>query len=218
MPDTWWIASCTHCERILGALEGEGSVDSWILAALKVCPEPSCGVRFAKQMAGAPHGGRWNYRADARPRPRVLTENKESAAIVDLTLLPTVRLTGSLSGNDLLEDLKELNEVSRMALPNATIALWEKVLHGAIWARGVREGWWSREWDEMSLANLLNRRGPPGPYPEIAARTAASVTEHLAKLAARRSERPGVTYYPRATTGEAWNAIDALSEFLTMWF
>jgi hypothetical protein len=218
MTDTWWIATCTHCLRVLGAFQTEGFADTRALAALKVCPEPSCGAQFARQVTGAAPGGRWNYRVDVRPRPRATTEGKDSAAIVDLALLPAVRLTGSPSGIELLEDLKELNEVSRRALPNATLALWEKILHGAIWARGQREGWWKGEWDELSLANLLNPRGPQGPRGEIASRTSSSLIERLAELSMGRSDRPKGAYYPSTTLEHAWSAVDALSEFLTVWF
>src|SRR5262249_10260428 len=154
----------------------------------KVCPDPDCRTTFSKQVGGRTEAGRWNYRVDRQARPRGKAASGESAAIVDLGLMPTERLEGSPSGKGLGEDLGELNEASCRAIPNAPLALWAKILHGAVWAGGQREGWWKPEWDDLSLTNILSKRGRSGAYAEIAIRTPASLVERLELLSVGRAD------------------------------
>jgi hypothetical protein len=217
LTNMWYLASCKNCGWTPGGFDTSSQADSYMLGIVKTCP--NCKTIFR----GSGHQ-RWDYEVNLMDRPPASpstpggsSPQAPPAVLVDLDTRTkhTMSKMGPV-GALVLEDLEELNAVSAAGWPNATVALWGKVLDGAIKLRGLSENWWRDTWDKLTLGEVLKEGSDPAR--EIELRVPKALVGRLRDKTRYLRNAGTHQKYTRISASEANGAVEALSEFLSAWF
>lgn len=208
--DEWFHARCKECGWSPGGFDGESLADSYMLGSIRKCPE--CGSTFQKQDGHQ----RWNYAVERMPRPPPDPSRITVVLKVDFSLQAAVLMMEPKVGPLVVADIEELNSVSRGGWPSATLALWGKVLDGAIKLRGLHDCWWKPEWDKLTLGEVLREKSAPAI--EIEARVPKALVDRLRDKVRYLRNSGAHQKYTRVSMSEASGAVEALSDFLKVWF
>ncbi len=207
----WYVVSCSECGQSLGGFDNEELAEASAIAEQKNCS--SCGAPFSK----LDDGRTWNFRVKRMSRPAPKSGVHARIVSLDDSKVGRIRALSPI-GPLLLLDIEELNAVSRGGWPNATMALWGKVLDGAIKFRGRQDGWWKEEWDRETLGWVFRDQKGPCPFGEIKSRVPVGLLGRVQDKIKYLRNSGAHQNYTRVTDVEAYGAIEALSEFLDVWF
>jgi hypothetical protein len=202
----WTVATCRGCGASLGGFEDDEEAISTLAGVIKV---HGCGQGFS-----ASGGELWGATLVPMRRPSQGAATIPVRALVKLDPARHAKVAALPFGDLVLADIEELNAVVRGQWPNATLAMWGRVLDGLIKARLIDENAWKPAWDSESLGGLLGKQAPAD---EIDLRVKPALRGRLQdKVAYLRNAGPHQKY-TQVSMIEAHGAVSVLNDFIDAW-